>query len=75
MKGHRRSSSTSPPLHGGNGDLGAGRWNPPSLIADLSDANLIALKANAMRRHVLYGEALVNIHTGELITGALTAVC
>jgi len=40
---------------------------PPSLVAGLSDADVIGLKADAARRHYLYGEALVNIHTGELI--------
>jgi hypothetical protein len=33
----------------------------------LIDADLVALKADAARRHYLYGEALVNVHTGELI--------
>jgi len=33
----------------------------------LSDADLVALKTDAARLHYLYGEALVNIHTGELI--------
>lgn len=39
----------------------------PSLVAGLSDADLVALKADAMRRHVLCDEPLVNIHTGEVI--------
>ncbi len=33
----------------------------------LNNADVIALKADAARRHYLYGEALVNIHTDELI--------
>lgn len=40
---------------------------PASLAAGLSDADVIALKADAMRRHALHGEPLVNVHTGELI--------
>lgn len=42
----------------------------PSLVAGLSDADVIALKADAMRRHALHGEALVNVHTGEVIETA-----
>lgn len=39
----------------------------PSLVAGLSDADVIALKADAIRRHVLYGEALHSVTSGELI--------
>lgn len=39
----------------------------PSLVAGLSDADIVAVKADAARRHILYGEPLVNVHTGEII--------
>lgn len=42
----------------------------PSLVAGLSEADVLALKADAMRRHVLHGDPLVNVHTGELIAPA-----
>lgn len=42
----------------------------PCLVAGLSNADVIALKADAMRLHALHGEPLVNVHTGELIAAA-----
>ncbi len=40
------------------------------LCRGLSDADVIALKADAAQRHFLYGDALVNVHTGEVIEDA-----
>lgn len=40
---------------------------PVDLCHGLRDAAVISLKADAMRRHVLYGDALYSIHTGEPI--------
>lgn len=42
----------------------------PSLVAGLSDADVIVVKADAMRRHALHGAPLVNVHTGEIIEPA-----
>lgn len=42
----------------------------PSLVAGLSDTDVIALKADAMRRNALYGDPLVNVSTGEIIETA-----
>ncbi len=39
----------------------------PSLVAGLSDADALDLKADTMRRHALHGEPLVDVHTGEVI--------
>lgn len=38
-----------------------------SLIAGLSDAEVIAIKADAMRRHAFHGEPLIDVHTGAII--------
>jgi len=40
---------------------------PPALGHGLSDTQLVVLKADAMKRHALYGEPLVNPVTGETI--------
>lgn len=40
----------------------------PSLVSGLSDADVITLKADAMRRHAFHGDPLINIHTGEVIS-------
>lgn len=40
---------------------------PRSLVSGLSDADLIALKADAARRHYLHGEPLATLASGELI--------
>jgi hypothetical protein len=40
---------------------------PPALGHGLSDTQLVILKADAMKRHALYGEPLVNPVTGETI--------
>ena len=42
----------------------------PSLVAGLSDADMIALKADAARRHYLHGEPLISVHSGETIEPA-----
>lgn len=42
----------------------------PSLVAGLSDADVISLKADAMRRHLYHGEPLVSVSTGEIIEAA-----
>ncbi len=44
--------------------------DPVDLCDGLSVAAVISLKADAMRRHVLYGDALVNVTTGEIIEAA-----
>ncbi len=40
---------------------------PPAMGHGLSDTELVFLKADAMKRHALYGEPLVNPVTGETI--------
>jgi len=40
---------------------------PPAMGHDLTDTQLVILKADAMKRHALYGEPLVNPVTGETI--------
>jgi len=40
---------------------------PPAMGHGLSDTQLVILKADAMKRHALYGEPLVNPVTGETI--------
>jgi len=40
---------------------------PPAMGHGLSDTELVLLKADAMKRHALYGEPLVNPVTGETI--------
>jgi hypothetical protein len=40
---------------------------PTGPLGGLSQADVIALKADAMRRHALYGDPLVSFETGEII--------
>ena len=40
---------------------------PPAMGHGLTDRQLVCLKADAMKRHALYGEPLVNPVTGETI--------
>ncbi len=40
---------------------------PPAMGYGLTDRQLVVLKADAMKRHALYGEPLVNPVTGETI--------
>ncbi|HEV2123191.1 MAG TPA: hypothetical protein VGW38_10505 [Chloroflexota bacterium] len=43
---------------------------PAGRLAGLSPAKVVMLKADAMKRHALYGAPLVNVETGEVIADA-----